>query len=87
MVRPMPPTLPDSAFPLKVIFSSAPEDAHAPFGVASNDGTLILNGLETQIEAQRVIECFNDLRAAQTETINGKTFSAPRFVPRREKAS
>jgi len=86
-VRPMPPTLPDSAFPLKVVFSNDPEDAHAPYGVARNDGTLIFDGLETQIEAQRVIECFNDLRAAQTETINGKTFSAPRFVPRREKAS
>jgi len=83
----MPPTLPDSAFPLEVVFSNAPEDAHAPYGVATNGGTLILEGLETQIEAQRVIECFNDLRAAQTETINDKTFSAPRFVPRREKVS
>jgi len=84
----MPPTLPlsDSAFPLKVVFSSDSEDAHAPFGVASNDGTVLCNGLETKIEAERVIECVNDLRAAQTETINGKS-SSRSFVPRRAKAS
>ena len=84
----MRPALPlsDSAFPLRVVFSSDPEDAHAPYGVASNDGTLICRGLETKIEAERVIECVNDLRATQTEAINGKS-SARRFVPRREKAS
>jgi len=54
--------LPDSAFPLKVVFSSDPEDAHASYGVASNDGTLLCVGLETEIEAKRVIECANDLR-------------------------
>ena len=85
----MRPTLPlsDSAFPLKVVFSSDPEDAHAPYGVASNDGTVLCDGLETKTEADRVIECVNDLRTAQTETINGKMSTAPRFVPRREKAS
>jgi len=84
----MRPALPlsDSAFPLRVVFSSDPEDAHAPYGVASNDGTLICDGLETKIEAERVIECVNDLRAGQTETINGKS-SSRRFVPPREKAS
>jgi len=82
----MPPTLPDSAFPLKVVFSNAPEDAHAPYGVAWNNGTLIFDGLETRIEAERVIECFNDFRS-ETETINGKTSNAPRFVPKRKKAS
>ena len=70
----MHPTSPlsDSAFPLKVVHSSNPEDAHAPYGVASNDGTLLCDGLETEIEAERVIECVNDLHAAQTETIKGK---------------
>ena len=81
----MHPRLPsDSAFPLKVVHSSNPGDAHAPYGVASNDGTLLCDGLETEIEAKRVIECVNDLRA--TKTINGKS-SVLRFVPRREKAS
>ena len=86
--RRMHPTLPlsDSAFHLKVVFSSDPEDAHAPYGVASNDGTLLCDGLETEIEAKRVIECVNDLRAAQTENSNGKS-SSRRFVPRRAKAS
>jgi len=81
---PMPPTFPDSAFPLKVVFSSDPEDAHAPFGVASNDGILLCDGLETKIEAERVIECLNDLRSAQTD---GKTSNVRRLVPRQEKAS
>jgi hypothetical protein len=84
----MHPTLPlsDSAFPLKVVFSSDPEDAHAPYGVASNDGTLLCDGLETKIEAERVIQSVNDLRAAKTETINVKS-SSLHLVPRREKAS
>jgi|SRR5215469_12543399 len=80
----MPPILPDSAFPLKIVLLCDPEDAHAPFGVATNDWTVFCDGLQNEIEAERVIECLNDLRAAQTEAIDGKSSSTTLCATARE---